>query len=376
MHPTEELKKQIRAIDLAVMAGRKRQSAKTGFVHYHPSDESRETIPVFENFCFAIALFRQKTIESVLEGKEMISRLLAFQGEDGNFPVFLHEYPKCWDFHLGKKIAFILAQVLKNFSTVLDSAFKEKLETALKKIAPLPNVLNQNWFEKIVFEQKTANETSFPIPYDRNLRAFLGDHSAQEMGEPKPLAIEYVLAEKEGFSKRLLRDHIHQLHSAILFPFSSSMESCQKVHVQNHFSKILWEGETLHSLLAPKGEMRDGEIIFTLSNIPEMERGDLFEVLIFTDISKETQVLINDQRGTVFFLGDRISVCTPKLTINLTFALEEGTGDFCGSISRANRPGQCACKGDNEYEAYDWQIGLRTLRREGPCKIQCLFEIA
>ncbi len=364
-----------KAIDLAISAGRKRQSPRTGFVHYYGGDEgATDTIPVFENVCFAVALFRQKTAESVLEGKELLERLLAFQTEEGNFPVYLHSFPACWDFQLGRKIKPALVQILREFGSFIPSDYKEKLQRAIGKI-PLEGKAFplDDWFYRILFAQMEGKADLFPIPYDRTCQVFLGNHLAQEGGEMEPLAFEYVLAEKEGFSTRLLRDHIHQLHSALLFPFSSSEETSRSLIIQEKLSRILWKGKTLHSLVAPRGEMTDGRFVFRFLGLPEMGREDLFEAQFFVDLSPEISLRINGEKGTIFYLGDTISIQSPTCQIDLCFRLSEGEGEFCGHLCRSNRPSQKSCHGANLYAAYDTQIGLRTLRRKGACTIECLY---
>lgn len=400
MQKVEELKRQTKTVDLAVMAGKRRQSDRTGFVHYHPSEDGAiDTIPLFENFCFALALFRQKTSESVLEGKALIERLLGFQAPDGNFPVFLHEFPKCWDHHLGLKIAPVLIHILRDFHTVLPIAFKETLERALKKAIQPPQSLSWqhrylacqgilpemdesiDWYDWIVSLQILGKGDSFAIPFDSKLQMYMGNHLIQEKSEPQPLAIEYVLAEKDGFGRRLLRDHPQQIHSALLHPFFSTIETANSFVFQEPFSRFLWMGESVHSLSVPS--VMEWDILapnrwcttLELSGAAETGRNDLFEGMLFCNISPETSLLINDKKGLVFRFGDKISLCCSTYRIDIRFEQVEGAGDFCGHISRSNRPGQIACRGANQYEAYDWQIGLRTLRRDGPCKIKISFEL-
>ncbi len=345
----------MRAIDLAILAGRKRQSPRTGLVHYYPGLEGPcDTIPIFENFCFAFALFRLKTAEAIHEGKEIIERLLAFQTEDGNFPVYLHDYPKAWDFRLGKKIAPIFTHILRDFGTVLNQAFKDKLLFAQNRIPED----KKDGFEK---------GGEYPIPYNRQLQLVLDKNIVQEGFEPQPLPIEYILAEKDGFSKRLLHDHIHQLHSAVFYPFTTTIEIDAPYSWHNQC--LYWKGETLHSLYG----LQIGETLFHLPAGVEIGRDDLFEILTYCDISAETKLTINGQRGMVFSLGDIVEIHTPAMKIALCFELVEGTGDFCGHISFGNRPNQIANVGSHQYDAYDWQIGIRTLRRTGPCTIKCVL---
>ena len=385
----------MRIIDLAVQAGKKRQSPRTKFVHYFPSDETAtDVVSFYENFCFALGLFRLKTTESVLEGKDLVERLLAFQGEDGNLPVYLHDFPKCWDAHLGLKIAPVLVHILREFGMVLNAAYKEKLGEALAKMikppknpiwehryqallgnsTPMPDSLShQEWFERIVSDQLVSFSATYPIPYHVDLQCFLGDHQTQEKSEPQPVIIEYLLAEGKGFGKRLLKDHSNQLYGALLYPFSSSEEITSPFC--KSFGRFLWKGETLHSLVAPKGKWKEGKILFHLPDGVEMGRDDLFESLVYCDVSQETTILINQKRGMVFLVGDIISIQTPSLRINLRFEIESGEGEFCGHISRANRPGQIGAHGPCLYEAYDWQIGLRTLRRQGACTVAVFFSV-
>lgn len=397
------LKKQIKAIDLSLSAARKRQSPRTGFVHFFPQDDSAsDTIPLFENFCFCFALFRQKTGEAVLEGKGLIDRLLAFQAPSGNFPIFLHDYPTCWDKLMPLKIAPILVQILRCFSSILNAEIKEKMELAISKglkfiegqsLPPLwrhryLSLLNQpssfspisgeEWFETLISDQLSSSSPLYvDLPYHRALQAFIGDVGPQEKGEPRPSVVEWLCSESQGYSERLLRDHPHQMYASLLFPFviKHQEESSLAFMPQTTGLGLLWGGAKLHSFTTPSGKVIErGEwgarIEFNLEQMPEIGREDLFEVLAFSDLSSEVQISIAGKKGTVFSLGDKVWIQTPLLQIEAAFTLIEGVGDFCGQISRANRPSQTACQKALLYEVFDWQIGLRTLRRSTSCRIQ------
>lgn len=128
--------------EMAIACGRKKQSAQTGYVHFFynsQEDEIQQTIPLVENFLFALALFRSKTAENILEAKGIIDRLLEFQCLDqesgkGNFPIYLHEYPQCKDRFLGAHLLPPFFWILKNFQQVLGSELKIKLEKAAKAL--------------------------------------------------------------------------------------------------------------------------------------------------------------------------------------------------------------------------------------------------
>jgi len=381
-----ELKKQTGMIDLALRAARKRQSSQTGFVH------DRDAIPIYENFCFAFALFRQRTAEAVGEGKSLIEKLLSFQTEEGNFPIYLHEYPKCFDFNQALKVAPILIYLLRLFPSVIGE-IKEKVEASLRAcLQKEPEklfwknrynaCLNKNlleidcsrfsahqWTEWVITSQLIGVDHS-SICYDGDLQVFLGGDERQEGGEPKPSPIEWLFSDGQ-FSPRLLQDHADQILCAPLFP-----ATFQKVLSMNSNFRFLWKGEKIHTLsLSAKSPYKVSEMKrkITIPLLEEIEigRGDLFEASLYTDISNETEVLIGGKKGTFFKLGDVVTIRTPSLSIHITWELTKGTGDFSGHLFRSNRPSQVV-KGT---ESYDWQIALRTLRRSPVAEITIHYEI-
>ncbi|OGN63605.1 MAG: hypothetical protein A3E80_02930 [Chlamydiae bacterium RIFCSPHIGHO2_12_FULL_49_9] len=396
----DELKKQISFLDLALLAAQKRKSPRTGFCHLCYTDESAtDTIPTYENFCFAFALLRQKTADAVTEGKEKLQKLLRFQTEEGNFPIYLHEYPESWDRFLPLKIAPFLAQLLKKQSSILSSEIRLSLERSLQKIMrylekmkDLPPLWEkryqallgkrweidtshftaEEWGEWLISEQLLSTEVQTEIPFHEKLQIFLGSTSkgAQEKSEPKPFPIEWALVKGE-FSKRLVKDHPNQILAACFFTVQNTFDSSLAMVNEKDF-KLFWPGSSLHSLYcaAPAQIGETVQIEFDLKEEPIFARNDLFEAALFCDISSETKLLINGQKGTVFDLKDTISIHTPHLTIDLKFDLLDGKGDFRGSISRSNRPGQTVLKGDLIHEAFDWQVGLRTLRRSPACVVR------
>ncbi|HSX25403.1 MAG TPA: hypothetical protein VLE89_00160 [Chlamydiales bacterium] len=389
----DDLKKQIRAIDLAVLAGRKRQSPRTGFVHLFVTDEmATDTIPLYENFCFALALFRQKTSETVIEGKELLERLLPFQTSNGNFPAYLHDYPRCWDFSLPLKIAPIFIHLLRHFSSVLGAELKEKIEKSLAQLLQCPQKDSPLWEQRarackneslLPFDpsQLTASEwvewiitcqladpqaNAFPIPYHPELQTFLGPNVAQEKGDPRSSPLEWILAEG-AYSPRLLRDHPHQLLSAPLLPFTTTTPSPHPFALGDAF-RFLWHSETLHSLSSSKTtrfERLGKKTILWFEENPAL----------FCNLSEEVELFVEGQKATVFRLGQTVQIRTSKLTIECRFDLIEGEGDFCGHLFRSNRPSQISCKGPLLYEAYDWHIGLRILRSSEKWLIRATLQL-
>ncbi|MBI3508116.1 MAG: hypothetical protein HY069_00545 [Chlamydiia bacterium] len=385
----EELRKKVRAIDLAVQFGRKKQSPRTHFVHVFAQDEMvSDVIPMYENFCFALALFRHKTAESVTEAKQLVERLLPFQLADGNFPIYLHDYPQGWDVHLPLKIAPVLIYILREFGPVLGE-LKQRLQSALQKmlryvdgksLSPLwemrrcachfqphpylPTTADE-WLEWLISKQ-LIQETVTAFPYHRRLQVWNGPGIAQEKGEPRPHPIEWILAENEGFGARLLGEHPQLLYTALLWPVEvdSIDEASFAQCVSEEGIRIVWGGNKLHSLWIPKGTRHH------LSDNYDPTRNDCVEVEAFCDL--KTSITIENRKGTVFQLGDVLELESDGTRLRLQFDLVEGSGDFCGHISRANRETQVV---KQSYETYDWRIALRTLRKRTSCIIQVQVEV-
>ena len=132
----EQLEKDKRKlVELALAAGRRRQSKQTGFVHhcYENRDAEKETVPLYENAAFALALFRSKLAENVQEAKILLGKLLSFEA-GGNFPVYLHEYPLCRDLYLGSKLKKIFCWIAAEFGSILGQELKDALEGCIGRI--------------------------------------------------------------------------------------------------------------------------------------------------------------------------------------------------------------------------------------------------
>lgn len=129
-------------IEMAVAAGRKKQIEQTGYLHFSYSalpEEVHYPIPIVENVLFALALCRTKTVEGVNEAKVLLEKLLHFQNReggqsDGNFPVYLHEYPECRDWYKGAHLIPPFYWLLKQFSQVIGQELRLKLEDSSTRI--------------------------------------------------------------------------------------------------------------------------------------------------------------------------------------------------------------------------------------------------
>ena len=114
--------------------GKKMYSEQTGFIHLYyldPLAKRQDTIPVVENLLYALALLRTRTSEQMLEGKDLLSKLLPYQSEEGNFPIYLHDYPNCKELFAAAKALPPLYWILKEFGTVAGPQVKTAFQRAL-----------------------------------------------------------------------------------------------------------------------------------------------------------------------------------------------------------------------------------------------------
>lgn len=346
-----------RLVELALAAGRRRQSKQTGFVHhcYENRDAEKETIPAYENAAFALALFRSKTAENIQEAKILLSKLLSFE-VGGNFPVYLHEYPHCRDLYLGCKLKKIFQWILSDFDAILGRELKESLEGCLARIAGEPkevaDIPPQLWNPKIC--------------------AYVGMQD-QERGEPAVTLNDLAMGQRFGvFSRRALEDHPIHLKAALIpyFPPEASQEAPPVALTLDHGFLLLWGDETqTHSLYSREAIEHVGVETYRLRLPEEVPPEDeSMEFAFYLNHHPDHQILINGKKATTFAIGDQLEIFSKGMKITLSFSVENGQGKFFGHLLRGNRPRQLH---GTKFDAYDWKIALRTLERDSACAI-CL----
>ncbi len=400
----------------AIQLARSCLSPRTGFVHLFAGQAGGDCIPIYENFCYAIALIRQKTVQGVQEGKEILLRLYPFQVMTeafyGNFPLYLHEYPRCYSPMQPLRVAALLQQLLKDFSHVLEESFKEKTRAVIERLVECARrrreekpydpvwerrylaLINQRapvaecqssaeWAEELITAQLLGVDTlRIAQLIHPALRVYCGpsEREAQDQSEPRLNALE-------AWANRASPPHPQHLEAivaALPYPphdlWSGEVNGWQvrqgdgfalsfsRNRVKGSALRYIWGGSSIHSLviLTLDAELeiiedeRGVSVYFDLPEMSDVEDNDLFEIALYCDLSEETTLRIEHKTGTIFFLSQEVQIQTPDRIIRLMFDLEEGTGDFVGQISRSNRPLQTQ---RDAFGAFDWKIALRTLRR-------------
>jgi hypothetical protein len=152
-------------IEMAIAAGRKRQSQQTSLIHHHYhscKEDCQNSIPLIENYLFALALFRSRAIESITEGKSILERLLHFQNgqtgdNHGNFPIYVHDYPTCHDWYAGIAVLTPLYWILAQFHHILGQSLKARTESAAKELLQYVEGLQQKKELPFLWSLKAAS---------------------------------------------------------------------------------------------------------------------------------------------------------------------------------------------------------------------------
>lgn len=399
----EVLKKQTRPLDLAIACGRKRKSPKTGMVHYyHKAPFSHaDAIPVFENLCFILALFRTREAYPIQEAKDLLIRILSYQTENGGFPRYLHEYPASSNPKKNLKLLLPLRWIESEFQSILEPSLKARIKDTIIKLNAY--LFTENTFsglDELAF--KTMNASAVDIPfwegrlfdlkantlgklliyrpefrekveglYSPDLKTYIGPYASQNGTAPELSLLDLIFMNEElSFLKRYPEDHALFLQGALVphFPISSKEEKDLIIARDPYFRMVWGEADRVHSIACDQDHdlFHQKKEIYLHYHLKEEENEEAFELSFYLSRMENAQVWVEKDKATTFQLGDILTLESRGKTFEMQFLLIEGKGEFHGHISFANRPNQVR---RSVFEAHDWKIGLRTVRRKETCKL-------
>ncbi|MGH2638627.1 MAG: hypothetical protein ACRDF4_05015 [Rhabdochlamydiaceae bacterium] len=358
----------MKSVELAIRAGRARQSPQTGFVHhsYENSDRWSETIPIYENFCFALALFRTKIAENVLEAKALLDRLFAFQTSEG-FPIYLHEFPQCKSRKLEQKLSIVSQFLLRDFISILGDALRSKLERLIRPIEK-----TDEWADFLIQSQLTGEDPAPALKWwDVKALCFIGPQK-QDRGEPAVTLFDLIMGEwTAAMPARALVDHPIHIQASLIYPKTVIIPE-----VLQRWGRRFWgTGAPTHSaLLQSQGSVvEEGDTV--IIDLPEKEVHDEMEISYFINRHPEVQFSASGLKSTTFQLDEPIVVESGGLSFEIVFSLLEGDGRFWGHLHLGNRPGQIGCRVTLKHEAFDRMIALRTIERTKAARIKIAFRL-
>ncbi len=466
--------------DLAVACGKKRVSPQTGYVHhcYHAlPEEISLTIPLIENVIYALALLQTRTVENVTEARRLLEGLIAFHTQNGQFPLYLHEYPECKDCYQGAHLLVPFYWILKQFHAVLGADLKEKMEKIVQQIltASLESMqtrdvpgsigikiaaasiafgrLNGNaeqenrgkdfikmyeplssmWFDpRCLAEMLTSLQMISPdlsiLPgfwthlcntWHTPSAAYAGPalRELQFKEEPQVTLYDLFWASFTGiYPERVLRDQPFHLYAALIQPCEAKpIEKNYPFQVQGELNGrtwLLYQNENLayafieqknvydpakdkgfsplrfvwgspkrvHTLTCQGGNNKlknftqNGSSLQFIADlgdpVPLEDREKSRELAFFFDIPDSVKLTVDTIPVNTFRANDEVVVAADGTRFRLSFEIAEGEGQFMGHFMRGNRLAQLANKGVHRFDAYDWQLFVRTLRRSDHCSLR------
>jgi len=293
----------------AVDRGREKYSEQTGFLHYNYQDreaDHAQTIPLYDNALFALALMRTHLMEQVQEGHSLLDKILHFQNKgesmsSGNFPFYLHEYPECKSYWSSARLIPVFYWMLQEFGKILGSERRSALKEAT--------------FSLLNYCQQRAAEENVPFPHNYYIAA--GLTAIGRMLEKKEMQ-----REGEQWLNRLENDSEQWLYSPRYL--GDLMVVWQMVHpdlsappwknLLHHVSQV-WHGPSSSYIGPPINEYQWGK---------EQEI-TLFDLYLYTLSGKVAEKC---PRGHYAFL--QAALIRPLLT---EFSLEEENSSQEGHLS-------------------------------------------
>lgn len=404
-------------IDSALKAADLLKSPITGLIHhcYEEKASERETIPLYENFCYVLALFRSHQIENFKKGKELLTRLLHFSTENG-FPRYLHDYPTVYNAAWGVHLVPIFYWIRKEFGAMLGSPLQTEFEKAFTSLLAylesrsfdLPARLkikldgfyarkeafsfipesSEQWGSYLIALQMANDQDSSFAPYfDRckavwlaDLGRYIGPSSLekQEQFAPKRnffhLAMSRLLSTPLALTKELAPLFLHYALFREVDNWIPTLKERTNPWICPQEPKLFWNNYSLvcedfkgSCAIFPKENGVD--YLFTLEERELSFDQDAEELNFYLELPAVTNLLANSVKATVFSLGDKIVITSSNTTLELTFSLSSGSGTFMGHIAKANRPSQTYKCPKDPYTVYDWKLFLRTIRRSSACTV-------
>lgn len=422
----EDLRRKM--IEWNLSAARLAQSPQTGYIHLnYDSYTERDTIPLLENFCYALALLRSRLADNILDAKALLEKLLAFE-VDGNYPIYLHDFPQCKDRSFSLDLLPVFHWILADFRPALGEPLACRLEMSIGRILshgykmhaqrPLSKSAEfrlksyfephaapdwtpqspEEWAEALISLQMAQSRgVSLAAPllemalqkWDPQLCAYIGPQNYEKQ-EPAVTLFDLFMGHYFGrYSRRALEARRVHLLSSLVHSFDDPKAEVSMASFRHAIAPgssqpyaLYWgSAAQLHSLSFDPQKAQCTiartdtaiEITIELPSRTFQAGEDAIESAFFLNLHPAHQIQVGNAKATTFQLGDKIALATEGAKMCLEFHLEEGEGRFFGHISRANRPNQ---KGKNlKFEAFDWQIALRTICRSERCVLRVCLSI-
>jgi hypothetical protein len=409
----------------ALKFGKEHISEESGLYHHcFENRESRDTIPFFENLCLVMALLRSHQTEVMLEGRELLSKLLPFQNKEGGFPYYLHQYPFAYHSVASLRSSVALYRIFQVYGHILGGELSKKVEYALSLIPSYSKGLRLSKSAEYLRASflYSIKEGEIPAPYEIQKSEEIADvllandllqretqipwHSeANQYAGPLYEEKQYQFRPMESLIDLFVGKEIDakspvNLHPVLLedpkivryftynpAPWKNIDKGSYCISYLPKFARTETPSTGLHLLrLCTKEHMlvlqqkqygfeaieRENGIDCVLSYKEEPftdDKQDL-ECSLFINHQPKIDFLVNGKKGNLLYPGDKGTLTIDGIPFTLTFQVKEGEGNVVAHFVRGNRPSQTSEKVKKEWEAFDWQIAFRTLSRSEKFSLQ------
>jgi hypothetical protein len=352
-----------------------RKSKYTGCIHFkNDREDTRDVIPILENILFGISMVTTFSKEKAEKGIAHIERMFHFFTEHG-FVGCMHDFPHVYSDRPNVWICLALSHFLENFSKVIPSSNRTKIEVVKNKLISILQtrklgVIDQYIFdtalfktERSEFEPKTLSEyetlvlcklmmkEQVTLPWHKALGAYIGPlEGVSYKAFDRTPSLFTQLATNSGvhvsalFAALLPKKGVDDLISYPTFDrddlFVNHGGDDLSIHFDNHTLTgkgsfdIVVEGDHIDIILDDFEE----EIPFYLSD------------------HGSSSLYIDDIRATAFYPKDTITLTTDNKSLTMKFTCKDH--NFMGHIMKGNRPNQLLdC--DRNFSLYDHKLLLR-----------------
>lgn len=389
--------------EYALRVFQKHFQEETRLIHFGP------VAPILENVLYALALFRKKEQKTMLEGKDLLLRMIAYQSEKGFFPDAIHLFSH--NHYSWKKnilIASTILLVLQEFDRVIDKVSKEKIKYALDRLLLALNPIELDPILSFLFQQLSDQKG----PYDLKVTKaddltllivamnFIRDELTLEavkslveenvgeglsfyqgpfegikqiQGYPAKSILEIALTLEEDLKEEPGIEDRVWMESVLAKDWSFLRGKADLVRHKSPFEKTdlftrafldLEKGCTA-TLYAGKNVVFDSKRgVYTITLEGQYDE-DQHEIALYLSLDPAISIDLNGVKSSIFRPLEVVSIHAPKKKIDLAFLVSEGEGKFIGHISLDSKPFEVEKGG-----MYDRKISIRTVERDLRCQIE------
>jgi hypothetical protein len=364
--------------------------------------------PILENALFVLALFRKKEQKTMLEGKELLLRLIAYQSNSGLFPDAIHLLDHnqfSWKKNL--YLAAVFHLLVKEFDRVIDKVSKERIHhsyslllNGLKKLElegallflrsvlldetpnSLPRLDSQEEVE-ILFvayglalpQLRLQMEEMLSFYVLKDAPFYQGPFAGikQYKGAPLKSIIEISLTHEEELKEEeaifdkvwmesVLAPDLSHIKGQAFWVRHKDLKEKGDLYARAFFD--LKQGLSA-ALYVPQNTFFDPKTSIYTFSLEGFYEEDAHEISLYIPKCPSIGVYVDEAKSSIFRENEQITIKTKSHSIPLMFRVVEGEGKFIGHISLDSRPYEIEKGG-----IYDRKISIRTVERSMRCRLE------